>query len=198
MSLNYALRPSAITLGKEIFLVQHVGTTRSVISNMIFEARSTDEPITKMTEDDYITVVDPVTKEITEIVRNGDKKYLSVKGTKYRVSFWEINEETEALKRISDETNTLRQKTEDSRRAAKEAEEHEKAERKAMRETNSSTKIKVPEKDKLLKKKARLEKRISTVTEDLTKAQTELSEVMDQLSEEVKDQTSDKETEVTA
>lgn len=171
MATSYNIRPTQIAAGSDIFLVRHESASRTVVEELRFEARTTDESIAKMTADDSYTFMDAETGDEVKVVRaEGDKAHLVIAGTKTRVSFWQINDESIEMKKASDLQNTIRQRAIDAREAERKINEEARVAREAAR-AERTTKKAVSSEDRTARKLEIINKRIATLKEDLAAAE---------------------------
>ena len=185
MATSYNIRPTQIVAGSDIFLVRHESASRTVVEELRFEARTTDEAVAKMTAEDHYTFIDPETGASVKVVRaEGDKAHLVIEGTKTRVSFWQINEASIEMKKASDLQNTIRQRAIDARAAEREVIDAARVAREAAR-AQRTTKKSVSSEERTARKLEVLNKRITTLREDLEQAEAAREAILNPPVEEV-------------
>lgn len=181
MSTSFNIRPTQIEIGSEVYVVRHVGTGRTEINLATLVSRTSDEAIAKLTAEDNYKFEDAHGNDITISPSVNEKNsHLVIEGSKVRVSFWKVTDESSEMKRISDEANAIRQRGDDARAEEKKLREklaEERAERAAARGTTT----KVSKRETIEKRIAVFTKRQETQAADLEKTQVALKTAIDEL-----------------
>lgn len=180
---THTLRPLSVTIGTEFFLVEHMGT-RQIISEVVMEATSGAESITKMSSNDYIMVKNKISGDLVELVKHNDKNHLIINGKKHRVTFMSINQDSILIKKLSDEHNNAIEQRKDLATVAKNAALEAAEYRKESRKVNKSNKKFINKKDKLEIVKTKLTKRMNTLKDELKQTEMKIKNIENELAEE--------------
>ena len=181
MSTSFNIRPTQIDLGTDVYVVRHVGTGRTEINLATLSSRTSEEAIAKLTSEDNYIFEDSHGNEIVITPSESEKNsHLVIEGTKVRVSFWKVTDESTEMKRISDEANAIRQRGDDARAEERKLREKLAAER-AERVAARGTTTKVSKRESIERKIAMFTKRQETQASDLEKTQVALKSAIDDL-----------------
>lgn len=191
MASSYNIRPTNLTTTEAVYLVRHVSFGEQV-NEVTLVSRTSDEPIAKISESDAYVFSDVVSGDtitavrapLPETAKEGAEApaHLVIEGTKVRVSFRVINEETTELKNLADKQNEIRQNAIDAR-AAEKAMRAEAAEKRKTERVVRQAVPRASKREQLQKRIDVLSRRQGTQAADLEKTRENLKAAMDELSE---------------